>query len=185
MVKAARRVIAPAASASSPRRFALWRLALWLTLLLSAFGVLQYVQHARLIAAQLPALGRAGQAVHAALQGMLVWDIGYGVAAIVVMVLSAAGILRQGWSRVPLRVAMGLLALWMLISGFLLLREWRALAALPPDVAAGSQQLALMRRGIELTLCFKVLAALLSGWLAWRLGVASVRAQFRVRVGGR
>lgn len=166
------------------RRFAVWRLALWLVLLLAAFGALQYVQHARMIYDQLPMMAAAHQASRSALQTMLVWDLTYLVAATVLVVLCAAAILRQAWSRVPLRVALTLLAFWMLASGVMMLRQWHAIPPLPsnvPDVIA--LRLAQMRRAVELSLVFKALTVLLSGWLVWQLGKVSVQAQFRARGG--
>ncbi len=162
------------------RHFAVWRIALWVLLLLSAFGAMQYVQHARTIYGQLPIVAAIDPAEVSALHGMLAWDLAYLAAAAVLVVLCAGAILRQVWSRVPLRVALGLLAMWMLISGVLMLRQWHALPALPPNVpAVVAFRWQQMQRAVELSLAFKAVAALLSSWLSWRLGTTAVQAQFR------
>ena len=113
--------------------FAFWRIGLWLVLMLSAFGALQYGVHARrvwLVLAQ-PALADEARTM---LHGMLAWDLGYFVAAAALVVFCAAGILRQGWSRPVLRVALGLLALGLFASGATLLHRWRAWSSTPHDV---------------------------------------------------
>lgn len=168
------------ATVESKRRFALWRLALWVVLLLAAFGALQYVQHARMVYDQLPVAAAADPGIRSTLQTMLAWDVTYLVAATVLVVLCAAGILRQPWARVPLRVALASLAIWMVASGVMMLRQWHAIPPLPsnvPDFMA--LRLAQMRRAVALSAMFKAITVLLSGWLVWRLGNASVQAQFR------
>ncbi|HET6431866.1 hypothetical protein [Dyella sp.] len=163
----------------SAGRFAFWRLALWLILLLGAFGALQYGVHAQRVWAVLasPDLDPAGRS---ALHTMLGWDLAYFIAAAVLVVLCAAAILRQGWSRLPLRVALALLAATLLASGALLYRQWGAWHALPhaPGMAV---RLADEARRVHLSLGFDAAGALLMGWLVWQLGRDSVRAQFRRR----
>lgn len=157
-----------------------WRIGLWLVLLLAAFGATQYTVHARrvwgvLAQPDLPAEART------ALHGMLGWDLGYFVAAAALVVFCAAGILRQGWSRPVLRVALSLLALGMLASGAVLLHHWHAWSAMSGDPADASLQLAGAARAVHLSLAFDVGAIALLAWLVWRLGHPAVRAQFRRR----
>lgn len=171
----------PAPPRAAPR-FAFWRLGLWVIVLLSAFGIVQYQLHARQVLAQLDAVpARATDAI-AALRQMLAWDLLYLVAAVVLLVLCGAGILRQRWSRSVLRVALSVLALWMLFTGVLLLRQWQMFNNLPPGLAqAAAAQVAQARRAIELGLLLKAISVLLPAWLVWRLGVPGVRSQFRTR----
>lgn len=165
---------------SGAQRFAFWRIGLWLVLLLSAFGALQYGVHASRVWRVLaqPALGDEGRAM---LHGMLAWDLAYFVVAAALVVFCAAGILRQGWSRPVLRVALSLLALGIFASGISLLRRWRAWSALPHDLPDASSLLAGQERTVHLSLAFDVVAIVLLAWLVWRLGRPSVRMQFRRR----
>lgn len=170
------------------RTFAAWRVVVWVLLLLAAFGCVQYMRHASLVWAQSQALAPGSTVAGGALHRMLAWDLVYLLAALVIIVLSAGCILRQGWSRIPLRVAACILALWALVTGVMLLMQWSqfdrasadALAQLHADPVL---QLALLhaRRSYRLALALKVIALPLLLWLAWRLGAPAVRTQFRVR----
>lgn len=164
----------------SRQAFAFWRIGLWLVLLLSAFGALQYAMHARRIGRVLarPALPDEARAM---LHGMLAWDLGYFVVTAALVVLCAAGILRQGWSRPVLRVALGLLGVGIFASGVSLLRRWRAWSSVPHDFAGAPALLAGQARTVHLSLGFDVAAIALLAWLIWQLGRPQVRVQFRRR----
>jgi len=170
------------------RTFAPWRVVTWLFLLLAAFGCVQYARHASLAWAKAQALAPGSTVAAAALHRMLAWDIAYLLVALVFIVLCAGCILRQGWARIPLRVAACVLAVWVVVTGMLLLLQWQqfdrasadALAQLQADPAL-QQALLHARRSYQLALGLKVVAVPLLLWLAWRLGVPSVRAQFRAR----
>ncbi len=172
---------------SRGRRFAVWRVVVWLLLLLAAFGCVQYLSHAQLLWAQRQALPPAAGA-GAALRRMLAWDITYLLAAFALIVLCAGCILRQAWARPALRVAAVLLALWMLASGGAMLAQWpaferassNALDQLHGD-AALRQALMHARRSYLAALVLKGVAVPVLLWLSWRLGVPAVRAQFRHR----
>lgn len=178
----------PTRAAVPTPTFAAWRVAAWLLLLLAAFGCAQYLRHASLVRAQLRQLASGSGEAAAALQRMLAWDVVYLLAALVVIVLCAACILRQGWARRPLQVASGLLAIWVTVTGVMLLLQWwqfdrastEALAQLRADPVL-RQAVEHARRTYRLALAFKVIAVPLLLWLAWRLGTPGVRAQFRVR----
>lgn len=178
----------PARLAATTPAFAAWRVVVWLLLLLAAFGCAQYLRHASLMRTQLRQLAPGSGDAAAMLQHMLAWDVVYLLAALVLIVLCAACILRQGWARVPLRVASGLLAVWVAVTGVMLLLQWwqfdrasiEALVQLRADPVL-QQAVQHARRSYRLALAFKVVAAPLLLWLAWRLGAPGVRAQFRVR----
>ncbi|HEU4670411.1 MAG TPA: hypothetical protein VFR91_06870 [Dyella sp.] len=169
------------APAGSPTQgFSFWRIGLWLVLMLAAFGALQYGVHAQRVWRVLGQPALAGEA-RSMLHGMLAWDLGYFVAAVVLVVLCAAGILRQGWSRPVLRVALTVLALGILASGLSLLRRWQAWSDAPHDVADAAALLSAQARTVHLSLAFDALAVALLAWLIWQLGRPSVRAGFRRR----
>jgi hypothetical protein len=178
-------VPAPAEPGLSPRGFAAWRVAAWLLLLLAGFGCVQYIGHAQLLWAQRANLSPADGAT---LNRMLAWDIGYFAAAFALIVLCAGCILRQGWARVPLRVACGALALCALVGGGVMLAQWPqfdrasadALAQLGKDEVMRAAVLH-ARRVYRITLGLKAVAIPLLLWLAWRLGTPAVRMQFRHR----
>lgn len=169
------------ADAASPRPgFAAWRLALWVILLLAAFGAMQYGVHAQRVwsvlqVAPVDAEGRA------TLHAMLAWDAAYFGAAAMLVVFCAGGILRQGWARPVLRVALGLLAAGLLVSGVLLYRQWLGWADQPHPVADAAALVAQEARRVHLSLAFDCIAIVMLIWLVWRLGQPAVRAQFRQR----
>jgi hypothetical protein len=171
-----------------PRGLTIWRVLVWMLLLFAALGCLQYVRHAQLVWGQLQALAPAQPDAVAALRGMLAWDIGYLLAAFVLIVICAGCILRQAWARPVLRVASCLLALWALVSGGLLLAQWSsfshasadAIAQLQSD-AALQQALLHARRSYQMALILKAVAVPVLLWLAWQLGLPVVKVQFRRR----
>ena len=167
------------------RGFAPWRVVVWLLLLLAAFGCVQYVGHAELLWGQRADVSAADGA---ALYGMLAWDAGYFVAAFAVIVLCAGCILRQAWARAPLRVACGLLTLWALFSGGSMLAHWPQFDRASADALAQLRNDELMRNAVlharrvyRITLVLKAVAIPALLWLAWRLGVPTVRLQFHQR----
>ncbi len=174
-------------SVSRGRGFALWRVAVWLLLILAAFGCVQYFSHAELLWSQRHAIAPDVAAGHA-LRRLLVWDVVYMVASLALIVVCAGCILRQAWARPALRAAAGVLALWMLATGGAMIAEWPSLlhasrdaAAQLQDHAALQQALLHARRSYLLALVLKGLAVPVLLWLVWRLGAPAVRAQFRYR----
>lgn len=169
------------------RAFAVWRVVVWLVLLLAAFGCVQYFSHAELLWTQREVLASNHEA-SAALHVMLAWDISYLLAACALIVLCAGCILRQAWARPALRLAAALLALWMLASGVAMLVQWPAFERASTDAlgqlhgdAALLQALMHARRTYLAALVLKAVAVPVLLWLSWRLGVPMVRAQFRHR----
>lgn len=142
------------------RRFAAWRVAVWIVLLLAAFGGVQYLRHG---------------------------DWLYLAGALAVIVACAGGILRQAWSRQALRITAMLLVLWVLVSGGLMLAQWgqfdlaRAHAQAQPQPDLLLLVIEQARRSYLLGLVLKALLLPLLLWLAWQLGRPAVRAQFVAR----
>lgn len=172
---------------SRGHRFALWRVLVWLLLLLAAFGCVQYFSHAELLWRQRHAFASDSTAA-SALQRLLAWDVVYLLAACILIVLCAACILRQAWARPLLRVAAGVLALWMLVTGGVMLSQWPSLLHASSDAmtqlaghAALQQALLHARYSYLVALVLKAIAVPVLLWLAWRLGVPTARAQFRHR----
>jgi len=181
------------AGGSPSRRLAPWRIVLWLILLLAALGCLQYLHHGQQVWAQMRAMPPGNAQAVSALRGMLAWDVGYLLAAFVLIVLSAGGILGQAWSRGPLRVVAVVLAAWSALSGVWLFEQWNAFVQASHDMAAGAspQSAAALRamldharRSYWMGLALKAVSIPLLLWLAWQLGRPAVRAQFRARRGG-
>lgn len=170
------------------RAFAAWRVVVWLSLLLATFGCVQYIRHASLVWTQARVLAPGSAIAAGTLQRMLAWDIVYLLAALVLIVLCAGCILRQGWARLPLRVAAVILAIWALVTGVQLLMQWwqfdrasaDALAQLQADVVL-QQAVLHAQRSYRLAMALKIVAVPLLLWLAWRLGTPAVRSHFRVR----
>jgi len=146
---------------SSTRRFAAWAIVPWMLLLFAALGCVQYLQHA---------------------------EYAYLLAAMVVIVVSAGCILRQAWARPAMRALALLLALWALVTGVLMLRQWgdfeiaRQQAMAQPQLGQVALWLiARARRTWLVALALKAAAIPLLLWLAWFLGTPAARAQFRHR----
>jgi len=180
---------------SRARGLAMWRIVVWLLLLLSAFGGLQYLHHGQWVLGQLQAASPADAEARSALHGMLGWDIAYLLAALALLAICAGCLLRQAWARPALRVAALVLAVWLIFSGVLLVIQMNDLErahVVPPPSAQANVSLQLLlaqidenyrvtRRSLELALLFKAIAVPVVLWLAWRLGRPLVRAQFRSR----
>ena len=148
------------AGTPSPR-FATWAIAPWMLLLFAALGCVQYLQHA---------------------------EYAYLLAAMAVIVVSAGCILRQAWARPSMRTLALLLALWALVTGVLMLRQWGDFETARQQAMAQPQlgQVALWliaraRRTWLVALALKAAAIPLLLWLAWVLGTPAARAQFRRR----
>ena len=172
--------------ASRTGTFAVWRIVVWLLLLLAAFGCLQYALHAQQVWGVLRTSGSAEAISH--LRGVLAWDLAYFAGAFAIIVICAGAILRQAWSRVALQIAAVLLAVWALVSGINLLAQWHnvdnAAALLQPGADEAAQQtLSRLRRSFEMAVGLKLLAVPVLLWLAWRLHQPAVREQFRPRRG--
>ena len=148
------------AGTSSPR-FAVWAIVPWMLLLFAALGCVQYLQHA---------------------------EYAYLLAAMVVIVVSAGCILRQAWARPSMRVLAVLLALWAVVTGVLMLRQWgdfehaRQHAMAQPQLGQiALWMIARAQRVWLIALAVKAAAIPLLLWLAWVLGGPAARAQFRRR----
>lgn len=172
---------------SRGRRFMLWRVLVWLLLLLAAFGCVQYFSHAELLWGQRHAYA-ADSAATGELHRLLAWDIAYLLAAFALFVLCAGCILRQAWARPAMRVAAAVLALWMLASGGAMLAQWPQLLQASRDAlgqlhdqAALQQAVLHARRSYLLALVLKGIAVPVLLWLSWRLGTPAVRGQFHAR----
>jgi hypothetical protein len=183
-------VIASSDAPTQARRPMLWRIAVWMLLLVSAFGALQYVKHMQNVWGQLNDAASLKPADVDALHGMLGWDAAYLLVVFVLIVICAGCILRQAWARPSMRVSAVLLSLWLLITGYLQLRDLQSLGASSAAILAQAQQqgtpgaaqmLAHLQHGYQLALVFKAVGIAVALWLAWKLGHASVRAQFRTR----
>ncbi|MFC4528877.1 hypothetical protein ISN76_17760 [Dyella halodurans] len=170
--------------ATRPSGFAVWRIVVWLMLLLAAFGCLQYALHAQQVWGALQTSGSAEATAH--LRGVLAWDLAYLAGAFAIIVVCAGAILRQAWSRVALQIAAVLLAIWALVSGITLFAQWHNVdnaAALLQSGAdeAAQQTLGRLRRNFAMAVGLKALAVPVLLWLAWRLSRPAVREQFRSR----
>ena len=153
--------LAERADATSARRFSLWAIGLWILLLFAAVGAVQYLQHA---------------------------EYAYLVAALLVIVVCAGCILRQAWARPTMQVLAVVLALWALLTGGLMLRQWGDFAIARQHAMTQPQlgeialwMIARAQRTWQVALALKALALPLLLWLAWQLGRSVVRAQFRPR----
>ncbi|HWX65112.1 MAG TPA: hypothetical protein VNZ27_01665 [Rhodanobacter sp.] len=153
--------LAVRADSTSARRFSVWTIGVWILLLFTAMGSVQYLQHA---------------------------EYAYLAAALLVIVVCAGCILRQAWARPAMQVLAVLLALWALLTGVLMLRQWDDFETARQHALAQPQlgevalwMIARAQRTWQVGLALKVVAIPLLLWLAWQLGRPTVRAQFHPR----
>ncbi|HET7266507.1 MAG TPA: hypothetical protein VFJ15_00195 [Oleiagrimonas sp.] len=158
---------------------AIWRVVTWLVLLLAIFGVFQYSVHAWRVGAAVAA-GAPEAATRA-----LAWDVAYLVVACVTLSAAAGTLLWRGWARPVLRIVAGLLALWLLVTAIMLGVDWVSFSRHSQELMAqphmGDTVRALrerVRNTYLVAIVLKAVAVPVLAWLAWRLGVPSVRAQF-------
>jgi hypothetical protein len=183
-------VVVSADRTTRPRGLILWRVLVWLILLVAAFGCLQYVQHAQHVWTQLQSTAPGDAQAISAMHGMLRWDAAYLFAAFALIVICAGCILRQSWALPCMRVAAVLLAVWLLATGIFQLRDLQALAANSASIVTQARQqgtvdalqiMARLQRTYQLALLFKTIGLIALLWLGWMLGKPSVRAQFHTR----
>ena len=144
--------------AAGPRRFSTWSLALWVLLLLLAYGGLQYLQHGEFL---------------------------YLAASFVAIVICVGAIMRHEWARSAMRVVLLLIALYALVSGITMLMGWnrfesasQAALANPQFAADVTMMVERAKRIFQIALALKAISIPFLLWLAWMLGRPAVRAQF-------
>lgn len=166
---------------------ALWRIVVWLMLLLAAYGCLQYALHGEQVWRMLQQVPAANTGDVWQLRKMLAWDAGYFTIAFGIVVICAGAILRQAWARPVLQMASLLLALgWGVAGGLMLLSQWREFSqgvaltnAQAPLDEASRLALEHVRRSFLLAMGTKAVAVPVLLWLAWWLGRPGIRAGFR------
>ena len=148
-------------AAGSRTEFAAWPIAVWLLLLLAAFGGVQYLRFGR---------------------------FDYLAAAMAVIVVCAGCVLRQAWARQAMRAVAVLLACWAAYTGVLMWMDRERFDAARQAALAQPQlgEVALMmveraRRTYQVVIGIKAVAVPVLLWLAWRLGRPEVAAQFHTR----
>lgn len=175
-------------SNDAPRAgFAVWRIVVWLILLLAAYGCLQYLLHAQQLRHVMSTLPPSDNDDIAQLRIMFAWDVAYFVPAFALIVICAGAILRQAWSRVALQVACVVLAIgWGFIGGLHLYSQWHDFSqqVAMTNVAASLDEASRLafdhqRRVFLIAMATKVAGIPVLLWLAWWLGRPQVRAQFR------
>lgn len=146
---------------ASASGFSPWAIGPWVVLLLAGLGFVQYLRHGEYL---------------------------YLGAALVVIVVSAGCIMRQAWARSAMQLLAVLLALWALISGIWMLQQWGDFETARQHALAQPQlgqvmlwMIARAERTWQVALVLKAVAIPLLLWLAWALGRADVRSQFRSR----
>ncbi|MBV8157705.1 MAG: hypothetical protein JO278_08610 [Dyella sp.] len=169
--------------------FALWRIVVWLMLLLAAFGCLQNAVHAQHLWDALQGQATLNADATSQLHRMLAWDVGYFTAAFAVVVVCAGVILRQEWARPTMQVTALILAVtWGLLGGLVALSQWMQFSqeialtnAQSPLDPAAQQAFDHVRRTVLVSLALRGLAVPVLVWLAWCLARPAIKAQFRKR----
>ena len=148
-------------AAGPGRTFAAWPVAVWLLLLLAAYGGIQYLRFGFYY---------------------------YLAASLAVIVVCAGCVMRQEWARQAMQAVALLLACWAAYAGvqmwldrdrFELARQ--AALANPQLGEAGVMLVERARRMYQLVMGIRVVAVPLLLWLAWTLGRPAAAAQFHGR----
>lgn len=147
--------------AAGSHGFAVWPVAVWLLLLLAAYGGVQYLRFG---------------------------FYAYLAAALGVIVVCAGCVLRQEWARLAMRATAFLLACWAVYSG-VAMWQGREQFELARQAALANPELgdvALLmveraRRTWAVGIGIKAVGVPLLLWLAWSMGRPSVAAQFHTR----
>lgn len=148
-------------AADSARTFAAWPVAVWLLLLLAAYGGVQYLRFGFYY---------------------------YLAASLAVIVVCAGCVLRQEWARQAMLAVAVLLACWAAYAG---MQMWldrdrfevarQAALANPQLGEVGLMMVERARRMYQLVMGIRVVAVPVLLWLAWTLGRPAVAAQFHTR----
>jgi uncharacterized membrane protein YidH (DUF202 family) len=167
--------------AGQPRPFAPWRIVVWLVMLLAAFGFVIHAFVGVRVAFAIGALSDEALAAGPPPWPVMLWSVGYALAAFAVMVLALGTLRWRTWARAPMRVAAAILAVWFIWTAVVEFQHWQQIGAdlmragLPADyVAAQAKQRTILQIGIIL----KAVSVPLLAWLSWVLGTVKVRQQF-------
>lgn len=145
-----------------PRPFSFWVIGVWVMLLFAVTCVVQYLRGAEYL---------------------------YVAAAILIIAVCAGCLLRQAWARPTMQAAAILLVLYALVTGVQMLQQWGEFDAARQHALTQPQPLSQLslwvidrtQRTWQVGLALRAIAMPWLLWLAWRLGVPTVRAQFRRR----
>ncbi|RAP59709.1 hypothetical protein [Oleiagrimonas sp. MCCC 1A03011] len=166
----------------SERHLFLLRIVVWLVLLLTAWGVLQYAMHAWRL---MHLIGDAAAAQSSRMGWMLAWDAVYVLVAGLALSASAGVLLWRSWARPLLRWLAFALAAYSLASGVLLFAQWQSFQHSSVDLLAQAQYpeltralIAKVNRTTLISLALKAIAVPVLAWLGWHLGTVAVVQRF-------
>ena len=171
-----------AKGARHSRPFALWRIVVWLVMLLAAVGFVINTYASVILANGIGAVSAEAIAAGAPDPriGML-WSLAYALAAFVVMAVALGTLRWREWGRRAMRVVALLLLVWSAYTAWGAFDQWQQLgvvltqAGLPAELLAAGQK---HRTILLVGLVLKVVSVPVLGWLSWMLGSLGVRQQF-------
>lgn len=163
------------------RSFFTLRMVLWLVLLLSAWGILQYCTHAWAVLK----LQHVQPVASGTLWWLLGWDALYLLVAGLIVATAAGCLMWRPWARPLLRAVAFALAVYSLAGAVVLFAQWRgsdpagmAMIAQHMDPVLARAEAARHRRILLMGAALKALAAPLLAWLGRKLGQAEVVERF-------
>ncbi|KGI76939.1 hypothetical protein [Oleiagrimonas soli] len=164
------------------RSLFLLRIVVWLVLLLTAWGVLQYAMHAWRL---MHLMGQAPAEQASRMRWMLAWDAVYVLAAGLTLSAAAGVLLWRARARPVLRWLAFVLAAYSLASGVHLFAQWQSFQHASVDLLAQSPYPDLARALIDkvnrttlISLGLKAISVPVLAWLGWRLGATDVVQRF-------
>ncbi|MDR6938043.1 hypothetical protein [Luteibacter sp. 3190] len=164
------------------RPFALWRIVVWIMMLLAAVG---FVIHAFAAVVSAGAIGAvSAEALAAGVPDprvRLMWSLAYALAAFVTIAVTLSALRWRAWSRSVLRVIALVLAVWFAWTAWIEFGQWKQVGAVLAQAGLSADDLAewTRRRTILLAgVVLKLVSIPVLAWLAWVLGSLRVRQQF-------
>ena len=162
--------------------FALWRIVVWLVMLLAAVGFVINAYGAVIAGGAIGSLSPEAIAAGGPDPRILMaWSLGYTVGAFAVMVLALGTLRWREWGRRAMRVVAGVLAVWALYTAWMAFHQWQEIGVvlgqpgLPPELLIQATK---ARSILFVGIVLKAVSVPVLAWLAWVLGSVTVRQQF-------
>jgi hypothetical protein len=164
------------------RPFALWRIVVWLVMLLAAVGFVINANGAIIAAGAIGTFSAESAAAGSPDPRIfMAWALVTTFGAFAVMVLALGTLRWREWGRSSMRVAAGVLVVWAIVTAVFAFRQWQAIGL---ELGQADLQPTLMLRDMKMRsilvvgIVLKAVSVPVLAWLAWVLGSVSVRQQF-------
>jgi hypothetical protein len=162
------------------RPFAVWRIVVWMVMLLAAVGFV-INGYAAVVFGQNALAMSDPVAPDSDPRIALAWSVGYALAAFATMAVALAALRWREGARKAMRVIALVLAVWAAWTAWMAFGQWQQLgvvlgqAGLPPDLLMAGMK---HRNILFIGVLMKAVSVPVLAWLSWVLGTLGVRQQF-------